>query len=268
MSTTPDERAGDAGPLSLKGAPAAVPVARTREVWRLVPETENDKPERRFVALSPIVGEGHGTFVYGSTSSYARDNKEADSCDIARSSSAGLPAPMTHFYAAQLRPVFEDGLDSRVGEFDDLQYTRLRRVLHAGLSLGKGTFRRSGAAVGSWRGRIVEVRESSTVGDWARYGVVVTGHAHSAHRYYQAIVPIFGSHPEQNQESDIEVRGGSLCRLIGKGTQAVVLSPSLVFSVFQRDELEAGMLGRLDEDLMDRVDVALGVYLNCAEPIL
>lgn len=264
MSNTSEERAGDAGPLPLK---AAVRQAQTREVWRLVPETKNDKPERRFVALSPIVGEGHGTFMYGSTSPYARDNKQADSCDVARSDSAGLPAPMTHFYAAQLRPVFEDGLDSRVGVFDDLQYVRLRRVLHAGLSLGKGTFQRSGAAAGSWRGRIVEVRESSTVGDWARYGVVVTGHAHSAHRYYQAIVPIFGSDPEQNQESDIEIRGGSLCRLIGREIETVVLSPSLVFSVFQRDELEAGTRGNLDEDVMDQVDAALGVHLNCAEPI-
>jgi hypothetical protein len=244
-----------------------VPVAQTREVWRLVPETENDKPERRFVALSPIVGEGHGTFVYGSTSPYARDNKQADSCDVARSESAGLPAPMTHFYAAQLRPVFDDGLDSRVGVFDDLQYIRLRRVLHAGLSLGKGTFRKPGAPAGSWRGRIVEVRESSTVGDWARYGVVVTGHAHSAHQYYQALVPIFGSDPEQNQESDIEIREGSLCRLIGKEIQCVVLSPSLVFSVFQRDELEAVTRGHLDEDVMDKVDAALAVHLNCAEPI-
>jgi hypothetical protein len=96
---------------------------------------------------------------------------------------------------------------------------------------------------------------------------VVTGHAHSAHRYYQAIVPIFGSDPEQNQEGDIEIRGGPLCRLIGKGITAAVLSPSLVFSVFQRDELEADTHGRLDEGLMDQVDAALGVHLNCAQPI-
>lgn len=269
MSTTPEERAGDAGPLSLEGPPAeaAAVAAQTREVWRLLPETDADKPERRFVALSPVQGQDSGTFVYGSTSPYARDEKQADCCEIARSDAAGLPAKLTYFYAAQLRPVFDDGLHSRVGRLDDLQYIRLRRVLHAGLSLGEGTFRRSGAAPGSWRGRIVEVREHSTVGDWVRYGIVVTGHAHSAHRYYQAIVPIFGSDPEQNADNDIEVEGGPLCRLIGEGIQAVVLSPSLVFSVFQRDELEGGTHGHLDEGLMDQLDAELGVHLNCAQPI-
>lgn len=269
MSTKSEERAGDAGPLSLEGTPteAAALAAQTREVWRLLPETVNDKPERRFVALSPVRGEEPGTFVYGSTSAYARDVKQAASCDIADSYAAGLPAEVTHFYAAQLRPVFEDGLHSRVGRLDDLQYVRLRRVLNAGLSLGKGTFLRSGAAPGSWRGRIVEVREHSSVGDWARYGVVVTRHAHSANRYYQAIVPIFGSDPEQNHESDIELEGGALCRLIGDGIKAVVLSPSLVFSVFHRDELEREAHGYLEEGLMDQLDAALAVHLNCAEPI-
>lgn len=47
----------------------------------------------------------------------------------------------------------------------------------------------------------------------------------------------------------------------------MVLSPSLVFSVFQRDELESRTLGCLDEAMMDQLDAALGIHLNCAEPI-
>jgi len=209
---------------------------KASETHRLPVEGESGgdtKPGRPHVLLRDCsLDDSTYTVAYGSTESDEANRKPPPAFvhinrDKTGYGGTGL-TEQTWIYLCRLIIGDPADLAAARGRLDD-EWELIRESLRASLGIGTGTAE-SGAAYGSWRGRVVRLFPATGERlDGARFALVVTEPGYSHRRGYQQLIPIYVGLDAFGEEHDLPVDAEWVAQL-APGTKRAYLAIPSVFS--------------------------------------
>jgi hypothetical protein len=165
----------------------------------------------------------------------------------------------TNFYPTVLTYVYPAELGEMRGRLTNAEADPVRREVRRAFGIGQGRRGDAGVPAESWRGRIVEFPGEIIQRHHLQFGVVLTCHEHSRHRYDQLVVPLAQSDPAiDDPEQDVVSDDPACAALLGSSGAAVWVVP-MVFTVHQKRQpllatgrVTEGDLRRIEEVLVSR----------------
>jgi hypothetical protein len=149
-------------------------------------------------------------------------------------------------------------LDNRVGLLID-HMESIRRLLRRSLGIGCGTFE-SGPAVGSVRGRIVELQHRYSDLSDTHLGVIVTERTYGDRQLWQHIIPIYDATKYSAEKNDVEVERADWAAHLGFD-KAVLGVPSIM-SVFHPRDISRPLPCGVDLGTMAAIDEAMTQHFS------
>ena len=219
------------------------------------------KGRRPHLALSAWEPESHVlTLAYGSTkSTEAAAGAAFVLIDPRRAARAGLAAP-TYFYPSRLVSVLPEDLSSPGGRVVR-ELPAVRDALRTALGLGCGVTAESNVRGSNRRGRLVRFVEKMTELTGFGHAIVVTEPAYSRQGRQQTLVPVFPEADFDMVDLDLVAPASSWTRHLRGRREPVIVSPSMIFTVFEPDWIER-YTGIVDPITMNRLDEALRLHFG------
>jgi hypothetical protein len=223
-----------------------------------------DKPRPFAVAAS---SPGDATLVYGSTQR-TEGHARAAYIEVAPHPAGvnrnGLWMP-TLFYPGTLLFVGAGLLPAPSG-FLGRSLPPMRAALRVALGIGQGPCTAPGVVRGSRRGRILELSPAVASHLNTALAVVLTEHAYSAERRYQAVLPILGDPVGPVQERDLVIRPGPWSSVFPGPVRTVVFPVPITLSVWHSTAVARETEYVMDDESLARIDRALCGYFSLAAP--
>jgi hypothetical protein len=233
------------------------------EVWFLPPDAREggDPKARRHVLLGSDNNSDIAIFAFasqqGTEAAFGAANVLLDpfATRYGRSGRTGFDHP-TYVYPSRLVPVAFSELRTFKGRIID-EMAEIRSKLPLALGIGAGSSEGSGAASGSWRGRVVQFSDAFARELECSHGLVVTDPAYSNAQRYQTVVPILDPEEFETSGSDLVVAGQPWIALVDIGLEAVWLAVDMVQSVFHPTDIARWTGATADEGTIAEVDTCL-----------
>ncbi|HSU13106.1 hypothetical protein [Longimicrobium sp.] len=161
----------------------------------------------------------------------------------------------TFVYPCRLISAVSEDMDRMVGRLID-EMAEVRSALADALGLRTGTCDGSGAAAGSWRGRVVRVTDGVAEEAGFLYGVVVTEPRYSRRRRYQLLIPLLNEDEFEHDALDVRVADPAVALLGAEWTTALIAT-RLIQTAFHKHEINAWTELVVSETIMTEIDDAL-----------